>query len=155
MKEQTRIRLATITGRYARRLAEAGNSGELVAARQAEFLRGFERVCADVLRPAMETIGAELTRAGHGYRVDQGDTEERLSIEFHLLLTGAPSRSEKVIRLFSPKGTGGRPEVVAEVEMEHNQMELTRFLQIDEITPEVVEQMLVDAIEQVFACNGG
>jgi hypothetical protein len=155
MKEQTKIRMEMITARYARRLAEAGNAGELVAARKAEFLRGFERVRADVVRPAMEGIGAELVRAGHAFRVDLGDTPEQMSIELHLIITGAPRSSAKVIRLFSLKGTEGRPEVVAEVEMERNPMELTRFLQIDEITTEVVEQMLVDAIEQVFACNGG
>lgn len=155
MKEQTRIRLATITERHARRLSEAGDAGGLAAARRAEFLRGFERACAEVLRPAMEAIGAELTRAGHAYRVEQGATGERVSIELHLLITGAPRSTDKVIRLFSSRGPEQRPEVVAEVEMERNPMELTRFLQIEEITPEVVEQMLVDAIEQVFACNGG
>jgi len=155
MKEQTKIRMEMITSRFAKRLTEAGNAGELVAARKAEFMRGFERVRAEVLRPAMEAIGAELIRAGHGYRIALGDAPEQISIELHLIITGAPRASAKVIRLFSLKGTEGRPEVVAEVEMERNPMELTRFLEIDEITTEVVEQMLVDAIEQVFACNGG
>ena len=79
----------------------------------------------------------------------------QMSIELHLIITGAARASAKVIRLFSLKEIGRRPEVVAEVEMERNPMELTRFLQIGEITPEVLEQMFVDAIEQVFACNGG
>jgi hypothetical protein len=39
--------------------------------------------------------------------------------------------------------------------MERNPMDLTQFLQVDELTAKVVEQMLVDAVEQVFACNGG
>jgi hypothetical protein len=34
-------------------------------------------------------------------------------------------------------------------------LELTRFQQIEEITPEVIEQIFVDAIEHIFACNGG
>ncbi len=155
MKEQTRIRMEMITARYARRLTKAGNAGELVAARHEKFLRGFERVRADVLRPAMQAIGGELEKAGHGYRVDLGDADDRLSIDLHLILTGAPSRADKVIRLFSLKASASRSEVVAEVEMEGNPMELTRFLQIEEITPDVVDQMLVDAVEQVFACNGG
>jgi hypothetical protein len=49
----------------------------------------------------------------------------------------------------------GRSGVIAEAEMECNLMDLTRFHQIEEITPEGVEQMFVDAIEHVFACNGG
>ena len=155
MREQTKIRMEMITARYAKRLTEAGNAGELVAARHAEFLRGFERVRAEVLRPAMETIGAELARAGHGYRVELDDVGERLCVDFHLVITAAPSAARKVIRLFTGVDKDGRSEVVAEVEMERNLMELTRFHQIEEITPEVVDQMLVDAIEHVFACNGG
>ena len=65
MKEQTKIRMEMITARFAKRLTTQENAGELVAARHAEFLRGFERVRAEVLRPAMEAIGAELVRAGH------------------------------------------------------------------------------------------
>lgn len=155
MKEQTKIRMDIITSRYARRVTEAGNVGELVAARHAEFLRRFERVRAEVLRPAMDAIGGELTRAGHGYRVEVDDAGERLCVDFHLVITAAPSSTRKVIRLFTGVDKEGRSEVVAEVEMEGNLMELTRFHQIEEITPDVVEQMFVDAIEHVFACNGG
>jgi hypothetical protein len=155
MKEQTKIRMDIITSRYARRVTEAGSVGELVAARHAEFLRGFGRVRAEVLRPAMEAIGGELTRAGHGYRVEDDDAVERLCVGFHLVITAAPSSARKVIRLFTGVDKEGRSEVVAEVEMEGNLMELTRFHQVEEITPDVVEQMFVDAIEHVFACNGG
>ena len=155
MKEQTKIRMDIITSRYARRVKEAGSVGELVAARHAEFLRGFERVRAEVLRPAMEAIGGELTRAGHGYRVEVDDAGERLCVDFHLVITAASSGARKVIRLFTGVDKEGRSEVVAEVEMKGNLMELTRFHQIDEISPDVVEQMFVDAIEHVFACNGG
>ena len=155
MKEQTKIRIDIITSRYARRVTEAGNVGELVAARHAEFLRGFERIRAEVLRPAMEAIGGEFTRAGHGYRVEVDDAGERLCVDFQLVITAAPSSAKKVIRLFTGVDKEGRSEVVAEVEMQGNLMELTRFHQIDEITADVVEQMFVDAIEHVFACNGG
>lgn len=155
MKEQTRIRIDIITSRYARRVTGAGNVGELVAARHAEFLRAFERARADVLRPAMAAIGGELTRAGHGYRVEVDDAGERLCVDFHLVITAAHSSTRKVIRLFTGVDKEGRSEVVAEVEMQGNLMELTRFHRIEEITSEVVEQMFVDAIEHVFACNGG
>jgi hypothetical protein len=155
MREQTRIRMEIITARYAKRLPQPGSQAELEAARRANFLRDFERNRAEVLCPAMEALGAELARAGHGYRVELDDTGERLCVDFHLLITAAPSKERKVIRLFTGVDREGRSEVIAEVEMERNLMELTRFHQIEEMTPEVVEQMLVDAIEQVFACNGG
>jgi hypothetical protein len=38
--------------------------------------------------------------------------------------------------------------VGAEVEVDRNLMELTRFHQIEEITPEVVERMFVNAVER-------
>jgi hypothetical protein len=155
MKEQTKIRLGMITGRYARRLGASGTVEDVAAARHAEFLRGFERIRADVLLPAMEAIGTELARAGHGYRVEIEDAGERLCVDFHLEVTAAPSSAPKVIRLFTGVDRGGRSQVVAEVEREGGEMELTRFYRIEEITPEVVEQMLVDAVEHVFACDGG
>ena len=117
MKEQTKIRMEIITARYARRVTEAGKAGDLVAARHAEFLRGFERVRADVLRPAMEAIGAELAGAGHGYRVELDDAEERLCVDSHLVITAAPNTARKMIRLFTGVDKEGRSEVVAEVEM--------------------------------------
>ena len=44
-------------------------------------------------------------------------------------------------------------EVIAEVNVHRTLTELTRFRVLSRITREVAEQMCVDAIEHVFACN--
>ena len=63
MKEQTKIRLDIITSRHARRLAEGGEEGQ-AAARALAFAQGYERALDEVVRPAMEEIGAELSGRG-------------------------------------------------------------------------------------------
>ena len=71
-----------------------------------------------------------------------------------MLITGARREGASVIRFFLANH-GGRPEVIAEVELSRNPMELTRYREIEGMTAAVVEQLLVDAVEHVFACNGG
>ena len=158
MKEQTQLRLATITARHARRLAESGIEADAAAsaaeARERAFFDGFDRSRAEILRPAMTEIGAQLEAAGHGYRIEERIESGRPLIELHLLILGARAGSKNLIRLFAWKDSEGRPEIVAEVEMVRSPMELTRYQEIEALTREVAEQMLVEAIEQVFASNG-
>ena len=154
MKEQTQIRLATITARHAKRLAESGVDASAAAARERAFFTEFDRLRAEILRPAMVEIGAQLEDAGHGYRIDERVESGRPLIELHLLILGAHRGSKNLIRLFAWRDSEGRPEIVAEVEMVRSPMELTRYQEIEALTREVAEQMLVEAIEQVFASNG-
>jgi hypothetical protein len=153
MNEQTRIRLSIITARHAKHLAEAGIDAEALASRELAFLQGFERARGEILRPAMIEIGAQLERAGHGYRIAEDAGGARPSLELHLVITGARRGSKNLIRFFASRDVERGPEIIAEVEMVRSPMELTRFQEIDALTPEVVEQLLLDAIEQVFASN--
>lgn len=154
MKEQTQIRLATITARHAKRLAESGVDASAAAARERAFFNEFDRLRVEILRPAMVEIGAQLEGAGHGYRIDERVESGRPLIELHLLILGAHRGSKNLIRLFAWRDSEGRQEIVAEVEMVRSPMELTRYQEIEALTREVAEQMLVEAIEQVFASNG-
>ena len=124
MKEQTKIRMEMITARFAKRLTEAGNAGELVAARKAEFLRGFERVRADVLRPAMEGIGAELVRAGHAFRVDLGDTPEH-ERPLEATLWGQPPCGRALVRLADGTRIGWRRGRGWRVDSPHGERDVT------------------------------
>ncbi len=62
--------------------------------------------------------------------------------------------SKNLIRFFFSNHGEKGPEIIAEVEMVRSPMELTRFQEIEALTTEVVEQLLLDAIEQIFASNG-
>ena len=154
MNEQTKIRLSIITSRHAKRLAEAGIDAAALASRELAFRQGFERARAEVLRPAMIEIGGQLERAGHGYRVAEEAEGARPFLELHLVIIGARRGSKNLIRFFFSKDGERGPEIIAEVEMVRSPMELTRFQEIEALTPEVAEQLLLDAIEQIFASNG-
>jgi hypothetical protein len=151
VNEQTRIRLAIIEAKFGKRGARAPSQAELAAERSSRFDDDFRRARSEVLAPILEEIGAVLTAAGHGHRVALDAGEHRPSIELHLLLAGAEGGSTGVIRLFTRTGEARRCEIIAEVQLGRALVELTRFQEASALTAEVVEQMVVDAVEQVFA----
>jgi hypothetical protein len=157
MKEQTRIRLSIIEARYGRRAARAASEAELAADRRARFDDAFRGVRDRVLAPALEEIGAEIATTGHRHRVEIDAGEHRPSVALHLLLAsaarGAPDSPASVIRLFTVHGTLHNSQIIAELEIRRTVTELTRFHEASAITTEVAEQMIVDAVEQIFAVH--
>ena len=151
MNDQTRIRVALIETKYGKRGARAGTEAELTAERARRFDEDFKRARAEILAPTLGEIGAALTEAGHGHRVEIDAGEHRPSIELYLLLGDNASVSAGVIRLFSRTTEAYGSEIIAEVQLKRTLVELTRFHEASALTREVVEQMVVDAVEQVFA----
>lgn len=152
INEHTRIRLAIIQRKYGNRLSQsAGGAGG--PDRRRRFNDDFRRILADVVAPSFEAIGKELASSGHAYRIEHDAGEQTPSIELHLLLRGVPEDANNLIRLFSRGDAEGDGEVIAEVNVRQTLTELTRFRVLSRITQEVVEQMSVDAIEHIFACN--
>lgn len=152
INEHTRIRLAIIQRKYGNRLAKSA-SGADQPDRRARFNADFRRILADVVVPALEGIGEELASSGHAYRIEHDAGEQIPSVELHVLLRGVPEDANNLIRLFSHADFEGDGEVIAEVNVRQTLTELTRFRALSRITQEVVEQMCVDAIEHIFACN--
>ncbi|XXT17048.1 hypothetical protein WME94_43155 [Sorangium sp. So ce429] len=152
INEHARIRLAIIQRKYGPRLAQA-TSGSDAPDRRERFNADFRRILADIIVPTLEAIGDELAASGHGYRLEHDVGEQTPSLEFHILLRGVPADANNLIRLFSRADAEGDGEVIAEVNVAQTLTELTRFRVLSRITQEVAEQMCVDAIEHVFACN--
>lgn len=152
INENTRIRLAIIQRKYGNRLSQSASGGDQPDRRR-RFNDDFRRILADIIVPAFEAIGEELASSGHGYRIEHDVGEQTPSVELHLLLRGVPEGANNLIRLFSRADAEGDGEVIAEVNVRHTLTELTRFRVLSRISQEVVEQMCVDAIEHVFACN--
>ncbi|WP_433927117.1 hypothetical protein AB3662_29185 [Sorangium cellulosum] len=152
INEHARIRLAIIQKKYGKRLAH-GASGADLPDRRARFNADFRRILADIIAPTLVAIGDELAASGHSYRLEQDVGEQTPSLEFHILLRGVPADANNLIRLFSRADAEGDGEVIAEVNVGQTLTELTRFRVLSRITQEVAEQMCVDAIEHVFACN--
>lgn len=146
MNEQTRIRLGLITKRYEGRLQQARDP-------DADWLAAFEVACQRVVRPAMAEVGAELTGAGHSTQIDVGDIDGSPSLDWTLEPRSAPD-ARRMVRLFARHDEQKGWEVLAEVWLSGTPCELTRFKSPSELTPEVVERLLVDAVEQVFAAAG-
>lgn len=147
MKDQNRNRIAIITGRYDKRLAERAKE------REDDFEADFERARREVIRPAMEEIAEELTRAGHFPTITLDGCKETPSIELRLGIRGAePSWANFVAYCVIRRRE--KPEVLAFLDVNRPAMDLMRYAQPSEITAEQVEQLLLDAVEHVFACNG-
>ncbi len=150
--EHARVRLAIIQKKYGSRL-DQGRSGSDLPDRRERFNGDFRRILADILVPVFEAIGDELASSGHACRIARDAGEQTPSIELHVLLRGVPADANNLIRLFSSADAEGDGEVIAEVNVRQTLTELTRFRALSRITQEVAEQMCVDAIEHIFACN--
>lgn len=150
MKDHNALRLQRIAARFEAHRdlrSDAEASRDLRA-----FLSSFEGAIADVIRPAMTEIAEELRAAGHILRFERTERSALPCAEFHFDIRDGKAQWRNAIVFFvAPRGSGGW-EVIAELELQ-TPSELTRFASPGEITPEVVEQMLVDAVEQMFACN--
>jgi hypothetical protein len=147
MKEPNRLRLERLMARYAARRRE------VVTADEAAFLRAFDEARARVIRPILEELAAELRRAGHAPRIVIDAAAETPSIELELGLQGAGAPPGSNLVGFSVIRWTGAPEVLAYLVVRPPPMDLERFASPEEITPDQVEQMVVDAIEHVLACN--
>lgn len=143
MNDQTKIRLQLVMDRFGKKLA-AQQTGE------SEWVAAYQEACAKVLRPAMKDIGEMLARAGHPCEVRLDAEPDLRSIDL-VVKPGGPAMEERWVRFFAHEDEQRGWQVIAEVWLSGSPPELTRFEHPRELTPEVVEQVLVDGIEQIFA----
>jgi len=146
MKDHNRLRLDRLTARYQQRARERRVPDD------ADFLRAFDELRERVLRPQMEEVAAVLREAGHASRVLLDEGPDRPSIELALGLTSA--RGSRNVVGFSVIRWDGYPlQILAYLEINPPPFDLERFARSDEIGEERVEQLLVDAVEQILAVN--
>lgn len=145
MKEQTRIRLQIIAARFGRR-------GAVRNEEEHAWLDAYERARGGVLTTAMTEIGEVLQQDGHHCEVRLDAEPAGRSIDFAVRPVGN-GEGERLIRFFARNDERRGWQVKAEIRLGEAQgfSELTRFERPDEITAEVAEHLLVDAMEQVFA----
>jgi len=155
MNEQNRRRLGRIAARHASRAAQGPSEPEAKQedAAGAAFLAAFDRVRDDVLRPVMAEVGVQLRGAGYLFRITAGGEEGSPAVDFHVIL---PDRgdSKDTVRFFAHKDSERGWQVIGELELKRSPIELTRFEAMDQITHDVVEQLVVDAVEQMLASTG-
>ena len=155
MNEQNRMRLDRIAARHASRTVQRPSEPEPKHDNEdgAAFLTAFDRVRDEVLRPVMAEVGVQLRGAGYLFRIGTGGDARSPAIELYVML---PDRgdSKDTIRFFAHDDAERGWQVIAELELKRTPVELTRFESIDEIAHDVVEQLVVDAVEQMFASVG-
>lgn len=148
MKEHTKSRIALITGRYAARQRDK-RDGDRRA-----FDDAFRAAREEVIRPVLEEIAAELRAAGHAPRVTFDGAPETPSIELALGIAGAEADGPEADRVvFSVIQRTPVPEILAYLVVRPPPMDLLRFAEPAEIKAYQVEQLVVDAIEHIFACR--
>ena len=146
MKEHNRLRIERLTARYEQR------AGALAAPDEADFLGAFAALAESVLRPQMEELAGMLRKAGHQSRILVDEGPSRPSIELALgLQRGTGTRN--VVGFSVLRWSGYPLQILAYLEISPPPFDLERFARADEIRPEHVEQLLVDAVEQILSVN--
>jgi hypothetical protein len=140
--------LDRIAARYVKQTAEGRKDAETET--ETAFLAKFRRVRDDVLRPVMAEVGAQLKAAGFDFQVSPGGNEGAPGVDFHVLIPGRGD-SKDTIRFFARKDRDRGWQVLGELELKRSPVELKRFEECGELGHDVAEQLVVDAVEQMFA----
>lgn len=147
MRDHSRHRLALITNRYAARQKD----------KQGDDRRAYHdafRAARDaVIRPVLDEIAAELVKAGHAPRVAIDEAHETPSIELVLGIAGVNAEAGADLVGFSVIERRDVPEILAYLIVRPPPMDIVRFASASELTPYQVEQLVVDALEHIFACR--
>lgn len=146
MNEQNRLRIERLTSRYAERLRSRALPGE------EEFLRAFADLRERVLRPPLLEIAEQLRRAGHAPEVVTIDDPLLPGIELKLGLLHATA-SGNAVGFAVIRWPSYPPQVLAYLEVNPPRFDISRFARPDDLRPDQVEQILVDAVEHVITCN--
>jgi hypothetical protein len=147
VREHSKSRIALITGRYAARQREKHQDDRRV------FDGSFRAIRDAVIRPVFEEIAAELRAAGPDPRITCDGALEAPSVELVLGIQGVQAPPGSDIVGFSVISRREVPEVLAYLVVRAPPMDLIRFAYPTDIAAYQVEQIVLDAIEHVFACR--
>ncbi|MFO0587748.1 MAG: hypothetical protein U0441_09425 [Polyangiaceae bacterium] len=143
MNERTKVRLDIIASRFGQRRDPSPDATQA-------WLDAYEERRTGVLRTAMIEIAEVLSRGGHRSDVVLDVEPELRSIDLVIAPWGAEEEARRV-RFFVRRSEGRGHQIVAHVWLSQSPAEMTRFEHPGEVTADVAEQLLVDAIEQIFA----
>lgn len=146
MNEQNRLRIERLTARYADRIKARAPTDEEV------FLRAFEDLTEKVIRPTLNDMATELRRAGHSPSIVATGDARTPGIELRLGLLHA-SATSNAVGFAVIRWVNYPLQILAYLEVNPPRFDLTRFASPEDVRPEQVEQIVVDAIEHVITCN--
>ncbi|NUP10343.1 MAG: hypothetical protein HOW73_30200 [Polyangiaceae bacterium] len=160
MKDHSKARLANVADRFGRRIQAADHAArpDLEA-----FCSEFRRVRDATIIPAMRDVGEELLRQSAGgrpigntrYAIEIEDQpapgREAPSVTLRLFLTPRAPHGHRITFTVITRDAVKGPEILAFLEASPPPMDIARF-RPDDLTEGVVEQLIVDAVEQIYAC---
>jgi hypothetical protein len=77
MKKEDELHLESILKSFEQKLADSKDAKDLQQSKDDAFYIEFDRVRTEVIRPAMEDIGAQLKARGHGCEISEAGDEKR------------------------------------------------------------------------------
>lgn len=148
MNEQNKHRIARITERYAARKGPPQNPD------RAAFDEAFRAAQTAVIEPIFDEIAAELRAAGHAPELLIDAERELPSVTLRLGIHGvshADPNNDRIAFMVIAR----RPalEILAYLVVRPPPMDLLRFASANELSRDKVEQLVVDAVEHIFACR--
>ncbi len=155
MRDQNKNRLALIHRRFGQRDAPPSPPTRT-------FEQRFARVREEVIQPVMEEVAAELRALGHAPEISTDPVEHEglrcdHAIALRLGIRGVRDRLNHialaVIRWKIDGKAEETPEVLAFHQKDRVPFDLFRYASPEDITKDIVEQLLVDSVESLFAQN--
>ena len=151
MKEHSRVGLANAAARFGARIraADAAAEEDFDA-----FCAAFKKVQDEIIVPAMREVGEEIAAQG-GARFEievlPGPGHEAPRVTLRLFLTPRAPAGHRVTFAVVRRDPYKGPEVLAFLEASPPPMDIARYRPSD-LDTDTVEQILVDAVEQIYAC---
>ena len=146
MEERSKHRLNAIGARFGKRILEA----EATRGAQPEaFLAAFAEVRERVLLPVLREVAQEVERQGHRAAVEVDDTPDRPGVTLRLYLSSLRPAGHRVSFIVIDRGKG--LQVLALLEATALVTDIARYTP-QELSRDVVEQVVVDAVEHIFSC---
>jgi hypothetical protein len=151
MKEHSRVGLANAAARFGARIraADATAQEDFDA-----FCAAFKKVQDEIIVPAMREVGEEVAKQGgarFGIEVEPGPGHEAPRVTLRLFLTRRAPAGHRVTFAVVRRDPYKGPEILAFVEASPPPMDIARYRPSD-LDADTVEQILVDAVEQIYAC---
>jgi hypothetical protein len=151
MNDQNLSRLSRMVARWGRERAEIEQRDrDGLQEKQAAFLAELEGTYASVLRPVIDDIGAELRQAGHDCRIEERVEDGVPRFDLYVVIQGRRGSKDLIQFLVWTHPEHGY-QLVVELVLRSAPFELRRFHKPSELTADIAEQMIVEAIEQFFA----
>ena len=150
--DDPRLRLNDLLTRY-ERSTEAQEPASQPQAEQEAIIEAFNRIARDVIRPALEEMGAELERRGHEYEIRIAPGQEiTMHVYPSVLRRAAYTTSCCPYVSFLRDASTARIHVAHSTLMPNGQgrAEITDTLPLDQVTRHYVGTQICDVLARVL-----